>query len=110
MVRLTLIDFNFDEFHYYLFIISLDSCYGSCNTIEDPFGPYHEKQTFCFLWLWFGRICVPNKIEEVNWKEFSIIKEINESKTWIKHISCNCRCKFDSRKCNSKQKWNKGNQ
>lgn len=33
----------------------------------------------------------------------------NENK-WIKniknHISCKCKCKFDSRKYNSKQKWN----
>ena len=23
-----------------------------------------------------------------------------------KHIACNCKCKFDSRKCNLNQKWN----
>lgn len=23
-----------------------------------------------------------------------------------KHTLCECRCKFDDRKCNSKQKWN----
>ena len=23
-----------------------------------------------------------------------------------KHISCECKCKFDGRKCNSNQKWN----
>ena len=27
-------------------------------------------------------------------------------KTLAKHISCKCKCKFDSRKCNSNQKWN----
>ena len=32
----------------------------------------------------------------------------NESKTLTKHISCECKCKFDGRKCNSNQKWNKG--
>ena len=35
-----------------------------------------------------------------------MIKGINVSKTLIKHISGECRCKFDGRKCNSKQKWN----
>ena len=30
-----------------------------------------------------------------------MIKEINESKTLTKHISCKCKCKFDERKCNS---------
>ena len=35
-----------------------------------------------------------------------MVTGINESKTLTKHILCNCRCKFDSRKCNSNQKWN----
>ena len=33
---------------------------------------------------------------------------INESKTLTKHVSCECKCKFDCRKCNSNQKWNNG--
>ena len=35
-----------------------------------------------------------------------MITGVKESKTLIKHISCNCRCKFNGRMCNSKQKWN----
>ena len=27
-------------------------------------------------------------------------------KQWQKHISCDCRCKFNSTTCNSNQKWN----
>ena len=50
MVRPTLIDLNLEELHYYLFIISMNRCDGSCNNIEYP----------------FGRICVPNKMEDVN--------------------------------------------
>ena len=38
MVRLILNDLNPDEFHYYPFIISMNGCNGSCNTVEDPFG------------------------------------------------------------------------
>ena len=68
----------------------MNRCDGSCNFIEDP----------------FGRICVPNKIEDGNLKVFNMIKRINKSKTLIKHISCECRCEFDSRKCDSRQKWN----
>ena len=26
--------------------------------------------------------------------------------TLTKHILCECKCKFDARKCNSNQKWN----
>ena len=35
-----------------------------------------------------------------------MITEINESKTLAKHISCECKCKIDGRKCNSDQWWN----
>ena len=54
----------------------------------------------------FNRICVPNKAEDLNLSLFNIITEINESKTLTKHISCKGKCKFNSRKCSSNQKWN----
>ena len=50
----------------------------SCNTVEDP----------------FGRICVCNRMEDVNLKVFDMIKKTNESKTLMKDISCECTCKF----------------
>ena len=34
---------------------------------------------------------------------FNIITGINESKILTKHITCECKCKFDGRKCNSDQ-------
>ena len=40
MIRLTLLDLNFDEFHYYPFVISMNRSDGSCNTTEHPFGQY----------------------------------------------------------------------
>ena len=36
-----------------------------------------------------------------------MIARKNESRTLTKHISYNCKCKFDGSKCNSIQKWNK---
>ena len=30
----------------------------------------------------------------------------NEQKTLTKHISCECKCRFHGRKCNSDQSWN----
>ena len=59
-----LIDLNLDELHYCSFVISMNLCNGSCNTVEDP----------------FGRVCIPDKIENVNLKVFNVIKSINESK------------------------------
>ena len=93
LVKPTLIDLNLGEIHSYPFLISMDRCDGSCNTVKNP----------------FGRICVPNKMEGVNLKVFNTIKGINESRTLAKRISCEFRCQFDSRKCNSRQKWNNDN-
>ena len=35
-----------------------------------------------------------------------MITGINESKILTKHVPCECKCKFNGRKCNSTQKWN----
>ena len=35
-----------------------------------------------------------------------MIAMINEAKTLVKHISCDCKCKFNSATCDSNQKWN----
>ena len=35
-----------------------------------------------------------------------MITGINKSKTLTKHISCECKCRFDRKKCNSDQGWN----
>ena len=50
LVRPILIDLNQNEFHYYLFMVSLNRCNGYCNTLDDP----------------SGRIYVPNKTENMN--------------------------------------------
>ena len=36
----------------------------------------------------------------------SMLTNKNEAKTMTKHISCDCKCKFNSTTCNSNQKWN----
>ena len=36
---------------------------------------------------------------------FNKIKGINELKTLTKHISCECKCIFDGRRCHSDQWW-----
>ena len=62
----------------------------SCNTLND----------------FSNKVCGPNKTEDLNLSVFSMIAGINESKTLPKHISCECKCKFDGRKCSTNQKWN----
>ena len=49
--------------------------------------------------------CAPNKWEDENLKVFNMITKTNKSKTLIKNILCDCKCKFNGRKCISNQKW-----
>ena len=53
-----------------------------------------------------NKLCVPNKTEDLNLSMFNMIVGINESKILTKHISCECKCRFDGRKCNLDQWWN----
>ena len=53
------------EFHYYPFLVNLDRCVGSCNTLND----------LC------NKVCVPSKTEDLNLTVFNMITRLNESKT-----------------------------
>ena len=46
------------------------------------------------------------KAKGINFKAFNVITNKNEAKTMAKHISRDCKCKFNSTTCNSNQKWN----
>ena len=78
------------ELHHYPFAVKLDRYIGHCNTLNDL----------------TNKECVPNKTEDLNISEFAKITGKNESKIFKKDISCECKCKFDGRGCNSNQKWN----
>ena len=78
------------EFHYYPFAVKLDRCLGRCNTVNDL----------------SNKVCVPNKTEDLNLSVFNMITGINESETLIRHVSCEFKCRFDDKKCNSDQWWN----
>ena len=87
MVRLTIVYMNPVELKYYPFMTSLNKCTGSCNV----FSP---------------KICVPKETKDIYVKTFNIITKKDEGKAMAEHISCNCKCKFNSTTWNSKQKWN----
>ena len=91
MIQPTLINLRLneysEEFHYYLFAVKLDRFVGSFNTLNDL----------------SNKVGVPNKTEKLNLSVLNMITGINESKTLTKHISCECKCRFDGRKCNSDQ-------
>ena len=82
MVRTTLIDLNPVELKYYPFLISLDKCNRSCKVLSP-------------------KICVSKETKDVNVKVFNIISNKNGAKTVAKHISCDCKYKFNSITCNS---------
>ena len=88
----TLINLHTNEYSqglcYYPFAVNLNRLVGSCNTLNGL----------------SNRVCVPNKTEDLNLHVFNMITGINESKTAAKHISCEWKCNFDGKKCNSNQK------
>ena len=94
VIQLTLINLHPNEYsqelHCYPFVVKLDRFVESCNTLNDL----------------SNKVCVPNKIEDLNLSVFNMITGINESKTLTKPLSCTSKCKFDGRKCNSDQCWN----
>ena len=63
----------------------LDICVGSCNTLNDL----------------SNKLCVSDKTEDLNISMFIMITGINEFETLTKHMSCDCKSRFDGRKRNS---------
>ena len=47
------------------------------------------------------KICVSSKMKNINVKVFNMITRTNKAKTMVKHISCNCKCNFNSTIFNS---------
>ena len=88
MIRPTLIDLNPFELNYYRFMVSINKCNGSYNAVD----------------VSSTKICVLSKTKDINVKLFNMIKRINETKTLVKHISYDFKCKFKSAVCNSNQK------
>ena len=49
-------------------------------------------------------VFVPSQTKDINVKVFNMLTRVNEAE--VKHVSCECKCKFGSTVCNSQQKWN----
>ena len=75
LLTYTLMNEYSQELHYSPFAVELDKCAGSCNTLNDL----------------SNRVCVPNKTEYLNKKDFNMITGKNESKILTKDISCKCK-------------------
>ena len=68
---------NFATIH----LLLLDRCVGSCNTLKDL----------------SNKVCIPNKTEDLNLSVFNMTAGIFESKTLTKHLSYECKCRFDGK-------------
>ena len=93
-IQHTLINLHFNEYsqelHYYPLAVKLYKYVRSCNTLNDL----------------SKKACVPNKTKDLNIYVFDMITGKSKSKILGKNISCECKCKFYGRKCNSDQNWN----
>ena len=81
--------------HYCSFAVKLDRYVGSCSTLHDL----------------SSKVCVPSETEDLYLSMFSMITGIYESKTLAKHISCECKSRFDGKRVsqiNCKTKINVG--
>ena len=83
----TLIDLNCVDLKYNLFMTNLNNCTGICHVLSP-------------------KICAPKETKDIDVTVFSMITKKNEAKTMAKHISCDCKCKFNSTACNSNQERN----
>ena len=67
IIQVNLINLHPNEysqgFHYYPFSVKLDRCVGSCDTLNDS----------------SNKVCVPNKIEDLNLSVFNMITVMNQS-------------------------------
>ena len=79
MTQPTLINLHHNEYiqrlRYYPFAVNLNRC----NALSDP----------------SNSVCVPNKTKGLDLSVFNMVTGVNESKTSTKHISCECKCKFN---------------
>ena len=53
-----------------------------------------------------NKVCILDKTKDLNLSVFNMITVINESEILRKHISCECKCKFDGTLCKSNHWWN----
>ena len=83
-----ILDLNPIKLNYYSFMISLENWDGSCNVDEIIY-----------------KKCLQGETTDINATVFNMIR-ITEAKTFVKHISCHCKRRFNSTTCNWNQKSN----
>ena len=90
-VRPEIISINSNNPMFYPFSIKVNKCSGNSNNINNP----------------YAKICVPDVINILNVKVFSLMTRTNETRFIKWHETCKCACRLDAIVCNHKQRWNK---
>ena len=89
-VRPKIVNVDSDEPVFFPFSIKTRKCSGSCNNINDP----------------YAKFCVPDFVENINLKGFSLMSRANDTRHVEWHETCKCKCRPDASVCNNKQRWN----
>ena len=85
--RPKMIDINANEPMFYAYSIKIYKCSGSCNNINNP----------------YAKLSIPDIIKKINFKKFSLMSRINETRQILWHETCKCVCRLSVAVCNSKQ-------
>ena len=75
----TFVNINSNKTLFYPFMVSINKCGGSCNTIDDP----------------YAQLRFPNKVNDIYVKVFCLMSGINETIFLVHHQSCGCKCKLN---------------
>ena len=89
-VRPEIANVNNNEPIFYPFSIGTGKCSGSCNNINYP----------------YAKLCVPDVIENLNAKVFSVMSRSNETRHIEWHQTCKCKCRLNASVFNNKQRYN----
>ena len=88
--RTKIIDVNNNEPVFYSYSIKVSKCSGSYNNINDP----------------YAKLCVPDVVQNINVKAFSLMSRVNKTRHIIWHETCKCVCRLTTSVCNNNQRWN----
>ena len=89
-IRLEIINVSTNGPMFYPYSITINTCKGTCNTINDP----------------YAKLCVLDTIKKINIKVFNLMSRTNETRHIEWHKTCKCKCRLHASICNNEQRCN----
>ena len=87
-IRTEITNINTNEPIFYPYSIKINRCKGICNTTNNP----------------YAKICVPDKIKNINVKVLNLMSRTNETRHIKCHKMCKYKCRLDASIRNNKQR------